>query len=201
MTWNRWSLAIVAAMFVLAGVCFPFMADSLPIHWTDGVADSYAGKTRALFFLPVMTAVLYSVAWLITRHHEEGAIGRMVFGLALVGLLTQVAVLTGWLTGQRGEGPPVVVGIVLIILPFLTPREQNYLIGVRTPWTLRSERSWERSNRLMKYLFVPFGGALVAMSMAGVVVRPPIAILSMLAVGLVLVAYSYVQWRLDPDRR
>ena len=113
MTWNRWSLAIVAAMFVLAGVCFPFMADSLPIHWTDGVADSYAGKTRALFFLPIMTAVLYSVAWLITRHHEEGAIGRMVFGLAVVGLLTQVAMLVA----QAGAGiqvDAVVVGIVLV---------------------------------------------------------------------------------------
>ena len=53
----------------------------------------------------------------------------------------------------------------------------------------------------MKHLFVLFGGALIAMSMAGVVVRPPIAILLMLAVGLVLVAYSYVQWRVDPDRR
>ena len=199
MTWNRWSLAIVAAMFVLAGVCYPFMADSLPIHWTDGVADSYAGKTRALFFLPIMTAVLYSVAWLITRHHEEGAIGRMVFGLAAVGLLVQIATLVG----QMGTGiqvHAVVVGIVLIVLPFLTPREQNYLIGVRTTWTLRSRRSWERSNRLMKYLFVPFGGTLVAMSMAGFVVRPPIAILAMLAVGLVLVVYSYVQWRLDPGR-
>lgn len=199
MTWNRWSLAIVAAMFVLAGVCYPFMADSLPIHWTDGVADSYAGKTRALFFLPIMTAVLYSVAWLITRHHEEGAIGRMVFGLAVFGLLVQIATLVA----QMGTGiqvHAVVVGIVLIVLPFLTPREQNYLIGVRTTWTLRSRRSWEKSNRLMKYLFVPFGGTLVAMSMAGVVVRPPIAILSMLAVGLVLVVYSYVQWRLDPGR-
>lgn len=200
MTWNRWSLAIVAATFVLAGVCFPFMADSLPIHWTDGVADSYAGKARALFFLPIMTAVLYSVARLITRHHEEGAIGRMVFGLAAAGLLAQVAMLVGqWGTGIQMS--MVVGGLVLMILPLLTPREQNYLIGVRTPWTLKSERSWERSNRLMKYLFVPFGGALVAMSMAGVVVRPPIAILSMLAVALVLVAYSYVQWRVDPDRR
>lgn len=199
MTWNRWSLALVAAMFVLAGVCYPFMADSLPIHWTDGVADSYAGKAQALFFLPVMTAVLYLVAWLITRHHEEGAIGRMVFGLAGVGLLVQIATLVGqWGTGIQVDA--VVVGIVLIVLPFLTPREQNYLIGVRTTWTLRSRRSWEKSNRLMKYLFVPFGGTLVAMSMAGVVVRPPIAILAMLAVGLVLIVYSYVQWRLDPGR-
>ncbi len=200
MTWNRWSLAIVAAMFVLAGVCFPFMADSLPIHWTDGVADSYAGKTRALFFLPIMTAVLYSVAWLITRHHEEGAIGRMVFGLAVVGLLAQVAMLVA----QRGTGVQmsmVVGGLVLMILPLLTPREQNYLIGVRTPWTLRSERSWERSNRLMNFLFVPFGGALVAMSMAGVVVPPQTVMLSLLSVAFFVVVYSYVQWRVDSDRR
>ena len=199
MTWNRRSLGTLVAMFVLAGVNLPFMADTLPVHWSDGETDSFAGKTTALFLIPLMTATVYALGWMITRHHEEGAIGVTVFALVAAGLAIQVAALIAQWGGGVYFG--AVGGLVFVGLPWLTPREQNYLFGVRTTWTLRSERSWERSNRLGKYLLTVLGVFLIVANLAGVGIDAKTVVPPLIAIVVVVSVYSYFQWRMDPHRR
>ena len=78
----------------------------------------------------------------------------------------------------------------------------TFLFGVRTPWTLTSERSWDRTNRLVGRLFVVTGIVTVITSLTGQMVL----VLGVMLVMLVLSVvggfwYSYRVWKDDPDKR
>ena len=49
---ERWSLAMLALMFLLAAASWPFLPDRLPTHYSwNGEADSFGNKSVALLFL------------------------------------------------------------------------------------------------------------------------------------------------------
>ncbi len=77
----------------------------------------------------------------------------------------------------------------------------NEFIGARTPWTLRSDLSWYRTQRLAGRLLIIAGVS----TMVTAVVRPQastgILVVMLIVSGLVAAAYSYVVWRNDPSRR
>jgi uncharacterized membrane protein len=76
----------------------------------------------------------------------------------------------------------------------------NWFVGIRTPWTLSSTRSWDKTHRLGGRLFLACGIATLVCGL----VRPASGVSVMLGTilpsTLVLVAYSYLVWRDDPDR-
>jgi len=91
--------------------------------------------------------------------------------------------------------------IIAVLGNYLGAVRSNFFFGVRTPWTLSSELSWERTNRLAGRLLVPLGlivalMALADWALAGLVTLIVLLVASM-AVGVV---YSYRVWRDDPQR-
>jgi uncharacterized membrane protein len=78
--------------------------------------------------------------------------------------------------------------------------DQHWFVGIRTPWTLSSERFWTLTHRFGGRLFVAIGLALIA---AGLI-RAPWALILVGAVlfgGVVwTILYSYLIWRGDPNR-
>ncbi len=78
------------------------------------------------------------------------------------------------------------------------------MFGVRTPWTLSSERSWDRTHRLVGRLFVVTGLLMIALT--GILWLAMGVMLVMLVVTLVVTLvggswYSTRQWQADPDHR
>ena len=75
-------------------------------------------------------------------------------------------------------------------------------MGIRTPWTLSSEESWERTHRVGGYLFVLLGGLL---ALAGIL-RNEMMLIVVLVLGLpidilALFIYSYLVWKNDPNKQ
>jgi len=79
----------------------------------------------------------------------------------------------------------------------------NFMFGIRTPWTLTSYRSWNRTHRLGGRLMVALGLVVIGATALGLRGEPLFAIVGggggTLVVGVVV--YSYLAWRADPDRR
>ena len=60
------------------------------------------------------------------------------------------------------------LGVLLAVLGnFMGKIRYNYVMGVRTPWTLASERVWDRTHRVVGPLFVLWGLAVLASAVAG----------------------------------
>jgi uncharacterized membrane protein len=76
-------------------------------------------------------------------------------------------------------------------------------MGIRTPWTLTSDRSWARTHRLGGRLFVLEGLILVVAGLLGIggPVQVGLIIAGVAIIVGVAFVYSYIVWRDDPERR
>jgi uncharacterized membrane protein len=84
---------------------------------------------------------------------------------------------------------------------YLGKTRSNWFGGVRTPWTLSSDYSWEKTHRATGWLFVLSGLAgMGAWLTVGTVPAFIILIGSIIASSIVAVILSYVYWRQDPQR-
>jgi uncharacterized membrane protein len=91
---------------------------------------------------------------------------------------------------------PVAIGLFLIVLGNLLPRARpNWFVGIRTPWTLSSDRVWEKTHRLAGYVFVVAGIIVTIIGLTGVHVAPILMGPIIGVAALSLVVYSYVEWR------
>jgi len=98
----------------------------------------------------------------------------------------------------------IAASAVLIIVKgnYLPKTRSNWFLGIRTPWTLSSEVTWEKTHRLAGRLlmlagficlvgaFTVDGGWLIVLMLS--TLMPPV---------LISVIYSYFVWRNAPDKR
>jgi uncharacterized membrane protein len=60
---------------------------------------------------------------------------------------------------------PTIIGIMFMLLANILPRIQpNWSIGFRTPWTLSSTESWNRTHRLGGKLGIPAGMLIIILA-------------------------------------
>jgi uncharacterized membrane protein len=86
---------------------------------------------------------------------------------------------------------------------YMPKMRPNFTMGIRTPWTLSSDRSWDRTHRLGGRLFVLEGAIFVLLGVLGVSSE---FLIGAIIAGIVLVivvafAYSYLVWKDDPAKR
>jgi uncharacterized membrane protein len=189
-------------------------AATVPIHWdVNGNPDGYAPAIVAFLIGPVITAGLLAILALVPRIEPRRENLRrsasayrttVVATTVFMGVLHVVAVLAGTgvdvpVGGIVGAG----VGILLAIIGnVLTTVRSTFLFGVRTPWTLTSDRSWDRTHRLVGRLFVATGLLMVVTSLTGRL-ELVLGVMTVMLIGSVLIGfvYSYRVWKDDPDRR
>jgi uncharacterized membrane protein len=210
-TWLISSLIIVLMVGLSAWAWVQLPADaSLPVHWNmAGEADRYGGKAEALLLLPSVTAgilLLFSLIRYIDPLRANIERSRQAYRAVLFGIVFFMAVLhTGAVLS--GLGYPInigllaapAVGLMFVVMGnYMGKIRRNYMFGVRTPWTLASELSWNKTHRVTGKLFVLSGLLTIGATFLG----PTLAFVTMMAtiLGTVIFAmvYSYLVWKSDP---
>jgi uncharacterized membrane protein len=76
----------------------------------------------------------------------------------------------------------------------------NWFVGVRTPWTLSSKLSWDKTHRLAGWLSVLMGVlfAIVAFVHNAWTLGVMLSVDAACLIGIVI--YSYLVYRVDPNR-
>jgi uncharacterized membrane protein len=76
--------------------------------------------------------------------------------------MTALALLSGaGVANTMDRAPHAGIGLFLIVLGnFLGKTTKNFMIGIRTPWTLASDEVWLRTHRLAGKLAVVAGAVL-----------------------------------------
>lgn len=210
--WQRelpqWLLLLV--MFGLAAATWGSMPDQIPVHWNlAGQVDRYGGKTEGLLALPIVASVMYLVLLLAPRlfRATEAQLGG-VYVWMRIAVLAFLAALYGLIVLQVRSGtfdaaPAIfaLVGLLFIGLGSAMGRVRpNAIMGIRTPWTLRSEASWVASQRLGGWLFMASGALFVVTGLVG---QPwlLLATVAVLFLGTIcLIWYGYRVFRDDPNR-
>lgn len=201
---NLLGVLLTLAAFAVAAALAPRMPDPVPTHWNiHGVADGFTPKPWGPFVLPLsMVFVLALTAGLAAIAPKEGSVER--FGrayaivmnavLAFLFVVTVVASLAA--TGAPFNLTKVVmaaVGALFVVLGnYMGKFTRNYIMGIRTPWTLANDEVWLRTHRLGAKVFVISGLAVIAAVLLDVMV---IALPVLLAAAAIPVVYSYIVYR------
>jgi uncharacterized membrane protein len=79
----------------------------------------------------------------------------------------------------------------------------NFMIGIRTPWTLSSDQVWERTHRIGRWPVTLSGLVILIAALAAPSpsILLPLALTVVIAVGAGLVLLSYLLWRGRDERR
>lgn len=186
----------------------------VPIHWNvQGEVDGYGSKFWGLLLLPLVNTgiVLLFIAIPRLEPRRQNLLRSMkaytrfwaaflVFMLVLH--LALVAATLGY--GARIELiVPIMVGVLFIIIGnYMGKIRSNFLMGIRTPWTLSSELAWNKTHRLGGKMFMLTGALTILAALFG---SPEVTFIIMMAgtFGIVMVAfpYSYLVWKNDPNAR
>jgi len=212
----RITAAVVVVQLVLAawGLTQVPLDAQVPIHWgPSGEADGFASPLFAFLLIPAVTVVMAALLAVIPRVEPRGdnlrrsadAYRTVAVGLVLFFLAIQVFIVLAGVGIQLpvslffGAGVGLLFMVMGNVMGTVRP---NYMFGVRTPWTLTSDLSWDRTHRLVGRLFVLGGLAVVLVSLLGQDLLV-FAVLMVVVVVVLVVAfwYSYRVWKTDPDRR
>ena len=182
----------------------------IAIHWdAAGNPNGYASKPVALLLIPALSLVIAVLLAVVpqleprrlnlarsAKPYMVGWIGSMVV-LAVAQLLIVLAAV-----GHPANSvliASLAVGALLVVVGnYLGKARSNFFFGIRTPWTLSSDLSWDKTHRLAGRIFVAVG---IAMVIAGLT-RSATVFLVVFAILLALIVwvtvYSYLVWRGDP---
>jgi uncharacterized membrane protein len=88
------------------------------------------------------------------------------------------------------------VGAMFVIMGNLMPRvKSNWMLGIRTPWTLDSENVWRETHRLGGRPMVVAGIVTMVAAFLPDAIRPWIAFGALLFGAMIPAVYSYILWR------
>ncbi len=157
--WRReWLLAIIlVAPFIALAIVWPSLPARVPTHFgLRGNVNHYSGPS-GLLILPVINVLVAAILYFIPRLdpkqenilHSMPAYRWIRFWLAA--FFTYIFALTL----DKTFNPAIEIGLSISLglfalffsLGLLMPKlKQNYMIGIRLPWTLESEDNWNRTH-------------------------------------------------------
>jgi uncharacterized membrane protein len=202
----------IAAMFLVAALCWSHASDRIPVHWNwRGEVDRYGGKFEGLLLLPLVSVALYLLL-LVLPLFDPGKANYRTFAGAYnlirltITLFLSAIYAVGVLVslGYHVDMNTVIglaLGVLFIVLGNVMGKiRPNWFVGVRTPWTLSSKLSWTKTHRLAGWLFIVMGLLAVAWAILQNAWMLGVMITVDFACGISLVVYSYLIYRKDPAR-
>jgi len=169
---------VVAGVFLAASIAIAAWGYAvlpagagLPYN-TFGGQTAHMAKAYAVALMPAVSAVVLACMIiaplrapnLIGPEGNSGPYGLLMMGLAAVFCVTEFALV------QRMANPAfdvvrlvflAVAALLVVVGNYLGKVRYNAVFGLKTPWTLKDERVWDKTHRVVARLMVVGGAALV----------------------------------------
>lgn len=214
-----WSAVPLGAIlgFALWGWLAVEPGAQIAVHWgPDGRPDRFGSRLEAFGVMPLIASGLLALFVIIPGIDPRGANLKRspaLFLTAWLGTLWVLAAAQGALTlnalGLLQWGEDAVARIVLGVVGLLFAAignvmgkaRPNWFVGLRTPWTLSSDRAWDVSHRWAGRFFV-IGGLATLLCVLFLPVIASVVAIMMASLGgaIVSTVISYLVWRKDPER-
>ncbi len=198
--------ALLLLSFAVSFYFYPQIPDKMATHWNaKGEVDGYMSKFWGMFLFPfilVGLVLLFIVIPLIDplkdnikkfRKYYEGFI---VF--FLIFMLSVHLFILLWNTGIKISPNvlmPAGIGLLFFYIGILSENaKRNWFIGIRTPWTLSSDRVWNKTHKIGGKLFKIAG----IIAFIGVFFRNYarfFILIPVILAAVYVVVYSYIEYR------
>ncbi len=198
--------AIIALMFISGAYIYPSMPETMATHWdADGNVNGYSTRAVGVFLIPALTLGIYLLMLAIPHiavYRKNIESFKQYYFYLIAGIVIFLAVVqSAMLAANMGYAFDMSYIIMPAIAVFfygigiiLDKTRRNFFIGIRTPWTLSSDKVWEKTNRLGSKMFRVFG-VLAVLSLL-----VPGSLLFFIAAVLIGVAYLFVYSYLEYEK-
>ena len=201
-------LLMIAAATLAGVLLWNRLPDQMASHWNiNDQVDSYMPKFWGVFMLPLITLgmfLLFLVIPAIDPLKANIAQFRKSFNLFIVLIIGFMIYLYGltlaWSLGSTrfkmsGAMLPA-IGLLFIFVGFmLRQAKRNFFIGIRTPWTLSSDKVWDETHRLGAVLFMISGGLAFIGGFFGGVNAFWLMFVPIIGSTIFLLVYSYILYQ------
>ena len=207
-----WSGAAVLLMLLMGALAWGQIpaGTPIPVHWgIDGTPDRYGSKFEGLLMMPLVIAglsVLLAAVPYIDPNRVNIAQSAKAYKVTWGGLLIVMVIIhavavanaLGYAVNVSFYVPLIIGGLFVVMGNYMGKIRRNYMFGIRTPWTLASELSWNKTHRLGGKLFMALGLGMMA-TLAWPTLTFYLLIGGIFIMLAVLFGYSYWVWKNDPQ--
>lgn len=201
------SLTLIALPYLYIMMIWNNLPDKVPIHWNAmGEIDGFGSRYTLLILPLLLPGLIYITFSLIQRFTPIDKIAKMgrKFGSLKFLLILFMSVLCLLIIHSSKEGlvgQPTFIFISLGLLfalfgNFSRTIQPNYFLGIRTPWTLKSEQVWKSTHELAGKLWFA-GGLIIALialiSSSKYAISGIIGIVAVIT--LIPIIYSYLKFK------
>jgi uncharacterized membrane protein len=211
---RKWIPLVLIVIAVLVSIfAYPNLPDRVPTHWNaSGEVNGWSSRLWGAWMLPLIMAlvwlILRAVPHIDPRKANYAKFQGMYDWLVILVIAFMLAIHVVIILAATGS--PIAmhtvlmpsVGIFIAAVGFLLPRvHPNWFVGIRTPWTLTSDLSWERTHKIAGPLFIALGVLIVASTAVAPTTAIWILVVAAVGITIFLFAYSYQVWKEDPLKR
>jgi uncharacterized membrane protein len=199
------AIGLTIAAWIFSAVVYPSLPEQIPTHWNiRGEIDGYGAKSWGAFLAPgimlLMLGIFRAIPWLSPKHFEIDTF-RTTYSYIVVlmtGLFAYIHVLVMLpAMGYQLRNDRMLIGGMMLFFILLGnvlgKVQRNFFVGVRTPWTLASERVWNDTHRIAAWVFCGVGVLGLASVCIGLSSIVPLVLIG--AGVIVILAFSLVRYK------
>jgi len=160
---------IIVMALVMSLYFYMNFPDKVASHWNfAGQVNGYMNRAGGAFFMPVLLMGMYMLFLVLPvidpkreRYTEFDQYYRLFRTAIMTTFLVVYAAMGLFNLGYPIQISTVVsgsIGILFVVLgSFMRKIKNNWFMGIRTPWTLSSEKVWNKTHQAGGWLFVIYG--------------------------------------------
>ncbi len=208
---NTIIVILILVTFGMTAHYYPELPEKMATHWNaSGEVNGYMSKFWGAYILPLFMIMIGLIFMLIPvidplrkniekfRKYFDAFIVIMMFFM----LAVQMQIVFWNLA--RPISPnftlPIGIGLLLFYVGILCQHaKRNWFIGIRTPWTLSSDKVWKKTHQIGAKLFKASG----IISLLGVFFgrwSMYFILIPVIFTSLYTVIYSYVEYQKEPKK-
>ena len=198
-------LLVAIACFAIAAWAYPLLPPVIASHWNAEGAVNGFSPSWSVFLMPgvllLVLAMLVLTPRVAPRHKAIEEFRKdidaffIILSLVIAMLFIQLYIL--WNFGKPlsplATMPIALAAILYQVGVMMIDAKRNYFVGVRTPWTLASDRVWDKTHAIAGKLFKA-AGVIALFGLAFPKMAFLLAIGPVLAAVIALFAYSYFEF-------
>lgn len=170
-------ITIITLIIVMSAAFFFYanFPDRIAIHWNiEGQVDNWTeNKLLGAFGIPTLMCGVYLMMIFLPyldpkkNRYQEFAKTYHIFKTLILAVLALVYLASGaYNIGYAIDVTlvsTIAIGLLFIVMGnYMGKIKYNWFIGIRTPWTLSSEKVWNKTHRFSGWLFIILGIVIIA---------------------------------------
>lgn len=205
---KRWvGILFIGAAIIFSAVVYSRLPQQVATHYDGRMQpDGWSGRATAALLMPLFALAMLGLFHVLPRIMPRRANFERfedtywtVAALVIAFMCAMHVVVLGKALGWPVDMPTFVflgIGSLFVILGNLMPRvKQNWILGIRTPWTLDSEAVWRETHRVGGRTMVAGGIVTMSATFFPAQIQPWIAMAGLGVGAFIPLVYSFVLWR------